>query len=145
MKRTDLSAFITGLRPVREDTAREPAAPTVLVCEDDRQLLMLIDFMLGDAGYDVVLASNGEEALQLAADVGAIDVLVTDLGMPSLSGPDLIEQLQAKNPGLPVIVISGYPPGGIPGKVKPNADAFLQKPFDPTVLVDTIERLLDTT
>ena len=143
MKRAAFSAFISALRPGAEDAAREPAPPNVLVCEDDGQLRMLIEFMLGEAGFHVLLASSGEEAVQLAADAGDIDVLVTDLGMPTMSGPDLIEELKAANPGLPVVVISGYPPGAVPGETKPRADAFLQKPFDPAVLVDTIEKLLD--
>src|SRR5437763_962954 len=60
LKRADFSPFAFAHRKAK-DAGPETATATVLVCEDDKQLRVLVDFMLGDAGYDVLLASSGEE------------------------------------------------------------------------------------
>jgi CheY-like chemotaxis protein len=120
-------------------------AATILVCEDNDQLLRLVGIMLSVHGYRVLLAASAEQALELAAEhPDAIDVLVTDVDLPQMSGPELAVRLKANLPALEVLVLSGYPAYAIPGPPLPEGHAFLQKPFSDTSLLQTIH-LLETT
>ena len=83
--------------------------PLILVVDDEPELLSIVaDFMLL-FGHDVVTAGSGPEALQLAEEK-KIDVLVTDLVMPAMTGIKLIEALRAKGHQFPAIVYSAYSP-----------------------------------
>jgi CheY-like chemotaxis protein len=85
----------------------------VLIAEDEAMIAMsLADLLEGD-GYEVVLASDGAEALHTARRMGAtLDALVTDLNMPRMGGEDLIHALRDDRPGLPIVVVTGSPPRG---------------------------------
>ena len=117
---------------------------TVLVCEDDELVRILLQTILTENGYRVLSASKPDEALSLAAAHGAdIDVLVTDVIMPQLSGPELVERLEETRPGLPVLLLSGYPAETIRNRPLPAGSLFLQKPFDELSLLGRIRTLLD--
>jgi len=83
------------------------------------------------AGYTVLGASEANEALALAhRHEGPIDLLLTDIVMPGMSGRVLAERLTAERPGLPVLYTSGYPAGALgPEDVTAPGAGFLQKPF----------------
>lgn len=103
----------------------------VLVAEDERLAALVVEDALSDQGHHVVLACDGQEALDIAASF-AFDVLVTDLAMPRVTGWELIPLLRARRADLPVVVMTGYlPPGG--GQVlfadKRGPLALLHKPF----------------
>lgn len=84
----------------------------VLLAEDEALAAAVIEDALADLGHAVVHAADGEVALGLAAGQ-SFDVLVTDLSMPRMSGLELIPRLRAEQPGLPVVVMTGYlPPDG---------------------------------
>ncbi|HWE26883.1 MAG TPA: response regulator, partial [Polyangia bacterium] len=107
------------------------AGQTLLVVEDDESVCEFVCLVLRGAGYEILAAGDGDEALRVgAAHGGHIDLLVTDIVMPNRNGRSLAEELRARHPGLRVMYMSGYPGDtlqrydGIPA-----GDAFLQKPF----------------
>lgn len=124
--------------PVRLEAPPRPTAgggETVLVAEDDRAVRSLVERMLRVGGYRVLVAAGGEEALRLLAEEpGPVALLVTDVGMPGMSGHDLAERVRAARPGTPVLLISGHL-----GESEPDAGArgesFLAKPFDAKALL----------
>jgi len=137
------------------ETTGEPSQPagelerltgseTALLCEDDDLVRQLIDVILTGQGYTVLCASRPEEAIELAASHGdAIGLLVTDVVMPGMSGPDLIERLASTHPGLKTVLLSGYTAETIRGRGVPPGSVFLQKPFSDVGLLRTIRELLD--
>jgi len=118
------------------------AAPTatILVCEDDDQLRTVVEIMLDGQGYRVLLAARPLQALELAAEhADAIDVLVTDLTLPQMSGTELADRLKTSVPELEVLVMSGHPPDAL----RCPHHAYLQKPFTDISLLQTIRLLLE--
>jgi CheY-like chemotaxis protein len=129
---------------VNGEAAHGQPNATVLVCEDDEQLRTLVDMMLSDHGYRVLLSARAEEALELAAEhAGAIDVLVTDVHLPQMSGPELVERLRTTQPSFEVLFLSGYPADMIRRRPVPDGSEFLRKPFDESSLLRSIDSLLD--
>jgi CheY-like chemotaxis protein len=112
---------------------------TLLVVEDHPPLRSLISTILGHAGYRVFMAANAQEALRLSA-ADSIDLVLTDVVMPGMSGPDLVEQLRAHRPNLRVVFMSGYDQGSLRAR---GADThYLQKPFKPRALLAKIAEVL---
>ncbi len=107
------------------------AAATVLVAEDEPAVRGLVVAGLERAGYAVLGAAEGNEALALAQrHEGPIALLLTDVVMPGMSGRALAERLTAERPGLPVLYTSGYPAGALGSEdVSAPGAGFLQKPF----------------
>ena len=113
---------------------------TILVCEDDDQLRTVVELMLDGEGYRVLLAARPEQALELAAEnEDSIDVLVTDLSLPQMSGTELADRLKDSVPEMEVLVLSGHPPDAVHGP----RHTYLQKPFSDTSLLQTIRLLLE--
>ena len=120
---------------VQRDELPAPAAlsgsATVLLVEDEPVVRDVVREMLLRAGYTVVDAGSGEEALAVAdAHQGPIDALLTDVVMPGMSGPELAGELVAQRPGLRVLFASGYAEHAVAseGVLRPGT-AFLEKPF----------------
>jgi CheY-like chemotaxis protein len=127
-----------------EAVARPQAGTqTVLVVEDENDLRNLIEELLLRQGYTVLVAANADEALRLVEEHPSIDVVLTDVVMPGVSGPELIGRLAEQRPGLRVIYMSGYTDEGIVhhGVLKPGI-AFLQKPFTFETLGQKIAEVL---
>jgi two-component system, cell cycle sensor histidine kinase and response regulator CckA len=117
---------------------------TVLVVEDEEGIRRLALTVLAARGYEVLTAADGIEALEIAAARnGAIDLLVTDVVMPRMNGPELAARLSSLRPGIRVLFISGYAESALAhqGRVEPGVD-LLQKPFDPATLVERVRRAL---
>jgi PAS domain S-box-containing protein len=139
--------------PVADEPERAPpAAPareggeTVLVVEDEDALRLLLEIVLSEAGYDVLSASDGEEALAVAeASARPVRLVVTDSVMPKLGGRELAERLRAERPEIGVIQMTGYteddPERG--GHRLPDVDVHLQKPFDSETLLRHVREVLD--
>jgi two-component system, cell cycle sensor histidine kinase and response regulator CckA len=130
-------------------TAPELAADargTVLLVEDEAGVRAVVERMLESAGYAVVSAPGAREALAEAERLGeALDLLVTDVVMPEVGGPELAERLRATRPELPVLYMSGYAPGERePGRDDARA-GFLGKPFGSRELLDAADRVLNRT
>jgi signal transduction histidine kinase len=88
--------------------ARGPTTATVLLVDDNADLLAVTARLLGQAGYDVLQASSGDEALRFFETGRRIDLLLTDVSMPRMSGPDLAIRALQLRPDLRVLFISGY-------------------------------------
>ena len=116
--------------------------PIVLVAEDDASVRMTIEFVLQDEGFNVVLAEDGEEALQLAMKMQP-DVILLDQMMPKLDGREVLVALRENEDTreTPVFVLTGMSrtPGDWPGAV------FVGKPFSPDELVDRIRKAISPT
>jgi CheY-like chemotaxis protein len=114
----------------------ELGSGTVLVAEDDDAVRKFVGSALTALGYDVLLAVDGEDALGVAAaHRGRIDLLLTDVVMPRMSGRELAESFAASHPGTPVVYMSGYT-GDLfaPGEAPVGAGVVLRKPFTPAEL-----------
>jgi nitrogen-specific signal transduction histidine kinase/ActR/RegA family two-component response regulator len=128
-----------------EQPERRVGTETILVCEDDEFVRSFIEETLSERGFKVLSTSRPLEALDLvAAYAGSIDVLVTDVSMPQMSGPEMVERLEAARPGLKVLFVSGYPAEAVRGRGLHVGSAFLQKPFDTGSLFQSIRSLLDS-
>jgi DNA-binding response OmpR family regulator len=119
-----------------------PQAPkgglqTILLVESDRQVLKLARRIMERAGFTVITATTAEEALSIESDhTEAIDLLVTSYTLPGLSGSDLGETLGSRLPGLPVILMSGYPDAQMLAVA--HGWYFAPKPFAGSVFVDLL-------
>jgi signal transduction histidine kinase len=135
-------------KPVRVEEPKESPLPrgteTILLAEDDEVLRTLTARILTSQGYKVLEASDGVEALRVAEKHGgALDLLTTDMVMPSMGGHDLANELSARRPGLKVLFVSGYTDDAVGrGELQPG-DAFLQKPVDPKILARKVRQMLD--
>ena len=79
----------------------------VLVVDDEESMRRFLSILLEKEGYEVTLASNGEEALGKLQE-GSFHLLITDLRMPGMSGVELLEKVQADEPNLPVVILTAY-------------------------------------
>ena len=117
---------------------------TVLLVEDDGPVREISRRMLTEAGYRVLTAATGGEALRLCEGYpGAIHLLVTDVVMPGMGGPQLAGQLAGLRPGLPVVFVSGYADTAIGGGVMDSSAHFVAKPFSAEELLETVRAALD--
>lgn len=117
---------------------------TLLVVENDAALRRLETMLLAELGHTVLEAADGVEALAVAARHAAtVDLLVTDIVMPHLSGPDLASQLRALHPGIDVLYVSGDGNGCLRARgIDRGAAKLLDKPFTPDQLTETVSALL---
>jgi len=156
----DLDAALSSLRELlrrasaAHDTqiSKPPSAAvvggheTVLVVEDNETILTLITNALKRLGYNVLSAGDGPTALeQFGASPDSIDILVTDVMMPRMSGRDLATRLTALRPSIKVLYASGYTQDitSRHGVFEPDVN-FIQKPYTPHGLAARIRQLLDT-
>ncbi len=118
---------------------------TVLLIEDDPLLRDLLHEALEGAGYTVLVADQGAKALETAHEyAGAIDLVVTDVIMPGLTGKQAAERIVAERPEVKILFISGYTNEAIArhGVLEPGA-RFLSKPFTPDELLRRVRDVLD--
>jgi two-component system cell cycle sensor histidine kinase/response regulator CckA len=113
--------------------------PRILLVDDEPVVLLLMRRTLTEAGYEVLPATNGMEALELAAAARpAVDAVITDLQMPQMGGEALAAALRQAGPDLPILFVSGFKRGQAPALPGP----VLAKPFSPDELVSAIGLLL---
>ena len=123
------------------------ATETLLVVENEAAIRALVRMALERQGYTVLSAESGSEALGLAAaHQGRIDLLISDVVMPDLRGPDVARRLVAERPGLATLFMSGYMDDALGEDTSslPLVD-FIQKPFLPSALVAKVREMLDRT
>jgi two-component system, cell cycle sensor histidine kinase and response regulator CckA len=118
---------------------------TVLVAEDEDGVRELLRKVLTEFGYSVLTARHGRDALMVAGERGSeIDLLVTDVVMPEMSGRELAETLRDRRPDLKVLFISGYTDDEVLQRGISGRDAaFVRKPFAAEELVRRVRLLLD--
>ena len=116
---------------------------TILVVDDTPEVLKIVVTILEAARFLVLQASNAPDAIRLAAEYsGTIDMLLSDVMMPGMSGPDLGVTLKRSRPGLHVMLMSGFPEGNL--LVLNYGWAFIDKPFVGKKLVQMINAVLHT-
>jgi len=145
LPRVDATSELPNLRePVA--THIERASETLLLVEDDDALRLLAGTLLRSSGYSVLEAARGAEAIALcAAQSGPIHLLLTDVVMPEMSGPELAQRLKDVRPAMRVLFMSGYTDDAIGHHGALDADVeFLEKPFTPDTLIKKVRKVLDT-
>ncbi|MDH4249034.1 MAG: PAS domain-containing protein, partial [Deltaproteobacteria bacterium] len=125
-----------------------PVAPkpqgrgTLLVAEDDPRVLMLVQTILKQAGYEVLSVSNGEEAVSLLQRSGhSIDLALLDVVMPKLGGREVFKHIQTHHPGLPVVFSTGYSADMLDAEfLKQHEVTIIHKPYDPASLLQVVQK-----
>ena len=130
--------------PAPSEGASRPASGTVLVVEDEALVGDIVRASLQRLGYRVLLAASGEAAERIAREEqGAIDLLLTDVVMPGMDGPEVVTRLTALRPGLRVLYMSGYTENAVVQRgVLEHGIEFLEKPFTQDALAKAVARLL---
>jgi two-component system cell cycle sensor histidine kinase/response regulator CckA len=151
------ATFVIAL-PLAEETADSvlqtvvPLVPElaggdvrILLVEDDESVRKLVGRMLTRQGYDVSVAASPSEAIALCEDdVEPFELLISDVVMPSMNGPQLAAILVVSQPKLRVLYVSGYPSDAIVQRgIFQGASAFLQKPFTSEQLVAKVREVMD--
>ncbi|MBI1864481.1 MAG: response regulator [Nitrospirae bacterium] len=147
------TTFKIYLPPSEEAAAPAEPAPsaapasgteTILVVEDEDGIRELVSKVLGLGGYTVLGAAGGKEAAAaVERHEGPIHLMLTDMVMPGMSGPELADRLKTKHPAMKVLYMSGYADDAVirHGELAPGTP-FLQKPFTPTSLTQKIREVL---
>jgi signal transduction histidine kinase/ActR/RegA family two-component response regulator len=130
-----------GLAPTAPAPARPTGAGNILLVDDSPDVLLTVRAFLSKGGFTVRHAHSGDEALALLAAGERFDILITDYMMPGLIGSDLVEQARAMQPGLPVLIITGFSVVAGFDPEKQHAEV-LRKPFKRDELIARINALL---
>jgi signal transduction histidine kinase len=148
---TTVSLFLPRCRTASDSDLRgskgvsaEAGSGTILLVEDEPQLLELTGEMLERLGYHVLKAGSPEDALTLAASrPGGIDLVLTDVVMPAMNGRELTARLRTDEPDLKVLYMSGYPADTVAprGVLRPGV-AFIGKPFSLDALARKVREVL---
>jgi DNA-binding response OmpR family regulator len=134
---------VTQIRPDRAQPTRAQQA-TILVADDEQDIRELVAYRLSRAGYTIIEARDGQEALELAADQ-APDMAVLDVMMPRLNGFDLTERLRhtPATQRLPILLMSAsVQEVDISRGFAAGADGYLTKPFTPDQLLTRVRNVL---
>ncbi|MDE2112077.1 MAG: response regulator [Alphaproteobacteria bacterium] len=117
----------------------------VLVVDDDPVISRSFDRVLAGKGYIVVSAENGQEALKKVA-AEEYDAVFTDIKMPGADGIEVAQQLRAKRPWIPVVIITGYGSPANEARAKAaGVQGFLRKPLSPEMIEESVEAAVATT
>jgi PAS domain S-box-containing protein len=136
---------VSSHTPVPAHSLMPRGTETILLAEDEEEVRVTIRLALESQGYTVLIARNGEEALQIfQKHRGPIHLLVSDLVMPKMSGHQLAERLVSLQPNIKILYISGYADDTIVRHGVLETDtAFVQKPFSLTILARKVREVLD--
>ncbi|GAB4518316.1 MAG: hypothetical protein Tsb0020_36920 [Haliangiales bacterium] len=141
---------VEGVAEASQSDHESPVEPsagteTVLIVEDEPTVRQVVRRTLERFGYRVLSAANGDEALAIDRQaLVKVELLLTDLVMPRMSGHQLAKRMRQLCPGLKVLYVSGYTGDTAPHVAIAKSDAaFLQKPFTPVVLARRVRELLD--
>ena len=131
-------------QPPSEPPPAAPGAELILVVEDEENVRAWITRMLEQLGYRVVAVANPAAALDAVEREAALDAVLTDLAMPSMTGWELAQQVRERRPGLPVLCITGYSDDQVTRRGLLAPGVPLHKPFTAEVLVRALRKLLET-
>ncbi|MGH9394845.1 MAG: response regulator [Terriglobales bacterium] len=122
------------------------ASATILLAEDEEVVRRLVTEILRRADYEVLDAANGAQALEKArSQTTPIDLLISDVAMPAMTGVELSRQISAMHPGIRILLISGYSdPAAVADMQDQPGFAYLRKPFAPNALLEQVRSLLQT-
>ncbi|MDJ0972851.1 MAG: ATP-binding protein [Planctomycetota bacterium] len=121
-----------------------PGGETIMIVEDEPEIGWLLETVLTEAGYRVVLAQRPDEALRRWPEVAdQVDLLLTDLVMPGMRGDQLAVELMGQRADLKVLFMTGYAPSSVIREGVMEEAAILQKPFTPTALLEKVRTRLE--
>jgi PAS domain S-box-containing protein len=131
---------------MRPAVALPVGSETILVVEDEGQVRQLVQEILQAEGYTVLTAADGDEGLHVCTKYdGRIDLLLTDVVMPGLSGPAMAQCILPIHPTIKVVYMSGYASDAMGDHgILHSGTAFLQKPFTPDTLLGKVREMLDS-
>lgn len=112
----------------------------VLIVDDEVVIRSLLSELLSEDGFTVATAEDGKHGLEYV-NSGHVDLVISDVHMPIMSGPELVTQLRKIDPQLPVIVLNSVPGSDLPKNMAGAATAFLNKPFNLQELRQTISEV----
>jgi two-component system, cell cycle sensor histidine kinase and response regulator CckA len=116
---------------------------TVLVVDDEESVRKFVERVLREAGYRTALAADGTEAIDVAKGLGPLEMVVTDVMMPQMSGDELARRLRQTDPGLKILYLTGFSDRLFKEKVTLWEDeAFLDKPCSVAGLLEAVSLLL---
>jgi CheY-like chemotaxis protein len=116
----------------------------VLVADDEKHTRLAISLVLRKSGFKVSVADNGLDALARVQGQESFDLLVVDVQMPGLTGPELIGELEKINLELPILMISGYRDSEVlSGLLMKGCVDYLEKPFEPEQFMSSVEKVLE--
>jgi two-component system cell cycle sensor histidine kinase/response regulator CckA len=120
------------------------AEPVVLVIDDEDVVREVASLLLESAGFRVVAAASGDEAVAaVAAEGEALDVVLLDVMLPDRDGPSIAAALRELRPGLPIVVSSGYDEQTVADRIGTIEDAgFIRKPYGASELVDAVSHAI---
>jgi CheY-like chemotaxis protein len=131
------------IAPMERSASNLHGTETILLAEDDDMIRQLTKRVLEKYGYRVLAARTGMEALAIASEA-SVDLLLTDVVMPELSGPELVERLASTHPQVRTIFMSGYTGGSMVRHGVLGSDAeYLQKPFTMEAVARRVREALD--
>ncbi|SON56086.1 Blue-light-activated protein [Hartmannibacter diazotrophicus] len=151
------TTFTIRFPRIHPETQREPAATeqggavcpcegTILLVDDDAAVARAACAVLESEGYTVICAVTGEDGLEAAlTHAGKIDLVLTDVVMPRMSGPDMAKRLREAGVSIPILFMTGYSDHAIlqqGGKAQLDGHAVILKPFQPTDLLSAVQRLM---
>ncbi len=117
---------------------------TVLVVEDDETVLRLAARVLERGGFNVLAAGTGEDALRRCLEAsGGIALILADVGLPDVRGPQLSQQLRELEPSARIVFMSGHSPEDLADVAQLANARFLPKPFDPDQLLRKVQEALE--
>lgn len=127
------------------DPSQQPRAATVLVVEDQEQVLRVTERALTRSGFTVLATGSSEEALSLLDAGEKVDVLLSDVVMPKVSGLELARRARELRPDLKIVFMSGYSGGPLIDQLRElGGVTTLEKPFRPSDLVARVRQVLDS-
>lgn len=141
---TTFNIYLPAVTDVPTEVASAPVAVAdwgqgrILIVEDEAMVRAVAARALTRSGYEVLTAGDGEEALALLADEGVIDLMISDVVMPGMDGPTLVQRAREARPDLRVLFISGYAEEQLRGRVDDPAATLLRKPFSVHELAEAV-------
>jgi PAS domain S-box-containing protein len=135
----------SGSPSVTDFSPKTNGRETLLLAEDDPMVREVTKTFLQARGYTVLAAEDGEDALLVSrSHEGPIVLLLSDVVMPGMSGPELAERIRETRPGIKVLFVSGYPKDEVTGRKNPRqGETFLQKPFRLEDLAQKVREVMD--
>jgi excisionase family DNA binding protein len=128
-----------------ENVFQQRDSPSLLVIDDELSLRKLIRIHLESEGYRVVTAASGREGLDMVRSI-PIDLVLLDLKMPGMNGPEIVAELQKSHPDLPIVVVTGYPDSQLMMEINAQCPVMLvAKPVDKKVLLSAVRITLEGT
>jgi CheY-like chemotaxis protein len=150
---TTFRIYLPAYRPDEQEAEREEAArampegrgETILLVEDSEKIRRAGQMVLESLNYRVLTAKNGQEALEMCQSAGKVDLVLTDVVMPEMGGVKLTQELRKMDPGLRVLVLTGYlMPEDMEQLENQDIQGILHKPLDAETLAQTVRKALDT-